>query len=206
MKCSVFVFFFAFLWLPGFLSAQQRISTDLIQPVVGGLDDEFGVLLAYERKLGERSSYELGLTGGKILDNDYYRYQGDNRVPEAAYRERTFAAGLQFGYRLYLKPASVTTALPRGLFLSPYGKVYLTQTRRDPSLTEEIDKTTGYLAGLGIGAGAVLPMGNWSLTPFIGVGRGVTSDNTIYQPGTDIKGLDHHLFLSRIELSVGYSW
>ena len=205
MKYPSFLMLAALVCLPNLMTAQHRVSIDLVQPIAGGFDSDFGGSLSYERKLTARTSFEIGLTGGELRDNNYYAYQAHLRASELAYRERTYAAGLLLGYRLYLR-ADPAISMPRGLFLSPYGKAYLTQTRRNFAATEEVTRTVGYLAGLGIGAGAVIPIRKWSITPFLGIGRGITSDRSSYQPGTEIRGLDHHLHLARIELSVGYSW
>ena len=185
------------------LSGQHSLHWDAFGTTFYATEGNLNLNFAYHHKFTNRTGLQVGLSYGRYIRSTYYL---DPRIPGGPVDqyEELWGIALTPEFRFYLREVS-DDAPNQGLFFSPYAKAYLSWVNQEDYLLDTSDTEIGYIAGVGAGVGYAGLLGRWSITPYLGLGKGFSSHESIFQPGGyDIGFSSPDLMILRIELLVGY--
>jgi len=188
---------------PYFSKGQSSLKIDLLGTIYGATENSLNINVYFEKKTGPKSSFQIGLSAGRFIKEETFR---DERFGIGLdYNRALVGLGIVPEFRYFLKAGEDST-LPKGLFISPYGKFYLSKVNHN-DLRHEIKKSErGYVIGLGLGLGYKIQINKCSITPFLGLGKGISSHEDIFKPGGfALDFVSPDLLIHRAEVLVGYN-
>jgi len=203
MRLLILVLFVALSNLT--LKGQKSLSLDAFGTTFYATEGNLNIGLYYNQKLGERTSFQVGLSLGRYIREYNFREISIFGPGSEFYRE-FWGLAIIPEYRLYLQSVNDKKHL-KGLFISPYGKAFLSWVNTKDLVTDTKQTQLGYVFGVGLGLGYAINLSKWTITPYFGLGKGVTSHQDIFNPGpfeSDFFKTD--LLIHRFEILIGYNF
>lgn len=186
------------------VTAQKSISVDLFGATYYATENNPYIGVSYGTPVGKQSSLQIGLNYGRFITD---RAQSEHTIitPEQDYYRELRGIGLIPEYRYHFNRPEAGENLS-GFYMSAYGKFYASWVKTDDYLNDLQSTENGYVIGLGAGLGYLIDFNKWSITPYIGVGKGFSSHKEIFEPGGfAIDFISPDLLIYRFEILVGYN-
>lgn len=187
------------------LKSQNSLSLDAFGTTFYATEGNLNLGLYYNQKLTNRTSLQVGTSLGRYIRERNFREVSIFGPGSEFYRE-LWGIAVTPEYRFYLKSVEDKEHL-RGLFISPYGKAFLSWVNTEDFIKENKQTKLGYVLGVGLGLGYAIHLNKWTITPYFGLGKGITSHEDIFNPGpfeSDFFKAD--LLIHRFEILLGYNF